>query len=106
MSSNEFRSLENVDIDQLGHFRISKIVLLLRDVHSISHLMSFTHDISLLGDNSDDNYNIDIKAVHLREFTSRTSHLLEASYQNSYEEDSITNFNETNSINLLRFLQL
>ncbi|CUM48587.1 unnamed protein product [Debaryomyces tyrocola] len=93
-SSIEFRSLENVDIDQLGHFRISKIVLLLRDVHSISHLMSFTHDISLLNDNADNNYKIDIKAVHLREFSSRTSHLLEASYQNSYQEESITNFNE------------
>ena len=93
-SPNEYYSLENVDIDQLGHFRISKIVLLLRNVHSISHLMSFTHDISLLSDNADNNYDIDIKAVHLREFTSRTSHLLEASYQSSYEEDSVTDFNE------------
>jgi len=91
---NEFRSLETIEIDQLDHFRISKIVLLLRDIHSISHLMSFTHDISRLSDNADDNYSIDIKAVHLREFTSRTSHLLEASYQNSYQEDSISNFNE------------
>lgn len=90
----EVHSLENIDIDQLDKFRISKLVLLLRDIHSISHLMSFTHDISMLSDNSEKNYSIDIKAVHLREFTSRTSHLLEASYQNSYQEDSITNFNE------------
>lgn len=86
---HEFHSLEDIDIDQLDHFRISKLVVLLRDIHSISHLMSFTHDISMLSDNAHNNYSIDIKAVHLREFRSRTSHLLEALYQ-----DYITNFNE------------
>lgn len=108
-TTEEYNSLDEVDINQLNKFRIPKLVLLLKSVNSISPLMSIVHDVSLLSSGENENYQIDIKAIHLREFSSRTSHLLEASYQYTYEEDSAVNLNEnevTNSSSLLAIMKM
>lgn len=90
---SEFNLLEDANISKLNKFRISKIVVLLRDLSSINHLISFVHDISPLNSGIESNYKIDIKVVHLKEFSSRTSHLLEASYL-QFNEETNNSFNE------------
>lgn len=62
-----------LSIDSLDRFGFSGVLLLLNRIDNISNLML------LLKDLEKDRPGADICAVHLREFTSRTSHLLEAS---------------------------
>lgn len=62
-------------IDTLSRFKFSAIVLLLNKFDTIPHLMLFIRDMKDDGHGEDK----EVRAIHLREFTSRTSHLLEAS---------------------------
>ncbi|ABN65367.2 K(+)/H(+) antiporter [Scheffersomyces stipitis CBS 6054] len=72
-------SFVKYSIEDLSNYRISKVVLLLKKIDTISYLMTFIQNFS----SSDTN----IRAVHLREFTSRTSHLLEASSTQYYDQE-------------------
>ncbi|CAN3359439.1 K(+)/H(+) antiporter 1 [Diutina catenulata] len=67
------KTLGEVPIKDLDGYSISRTVLLLKNIDTISYLMQFVQMFNTSGSRND------IKAVHLREFTSRTSHLLEAS---------------------------
>lgn len=70
MLSNSTTQLSIASLDRFG---FSGVLLLLKRIDNISNLML------LLKDLEKDRPGADICAVHLREFTSRTSHLLEAS---------------------------
>lgn len=70
MLSNMTTQLSIASLDRFG---FSGLLLLLKRIDNISNLML------LLKDLEKDRPGADICAVHLREFTSRTSHLLEAS---------------------------
>lgn len=60
-------------IETLPRFNFSSIVLLLRKIDTIPQLMYLLRDLKIDGEDRE------VRAIHLREFTSRTSHLLEAS---------------------------
>lgn len=95
-------SLNNVTIKNLDKLRITKIILLLRKIDTVSNVMTFIHDIALNGEESEsNNYSVDVKALHLREFTSRTSHLLEASSQKteSNEDEKVISQNNKSDYN-------
>lgn len=62
-----------LSIGTLDRFGFTGILLLLKRIDNISNLMLFLRDLKK------EYAGTDICAVHLREFTSRTSHLLEAS---------------------------
>lgn len=89
---------ESCAIKDLHKLRITKLVLLLKRIDTISNIMTVVHDIALNDGNSSSNYDLDVKALHLREFTSRTSDLLEASSQHN-DNDSLINQNNENDIN-------
>lgn len=58
--------------------KFPQIIMLLKNVDSLSPLMSFIENFFSLNDN--------YRAIHLREFSSRTSHLLEASNEHTEKE--------------------
>lgn len=76
VKTNEDSSVEAtlalMSITDLGNYEISRTTLLLKSIDTISYLMQFVQNFVKAGSKNE------IKAVHLREFTSRTSHLLEA----------------------------
>lgn len=103
--------LGSFSIDELDKVRVTKIVLLMKTIDTVSYLMSFIHNFAMNSNNKSGNYSIDVKAVHLREFTSRTSHLLEASSQTAddtdYVRSSNANENETaNSSSILSIMKI
>lgn len=80
----------------LDRFRFSAIVLLLSKIESISHLMLLLKDI--------DTDDCEVKGLHFREFTLRTSHLLEAS--TAGEEANSTNEQDyVNSVSILAIVR-
>lgn len=85
--SNPFNSYS---IKTLNKFRINKAVILLKRINTVSNVMTLIHDIAIKN-RDENNYNIDVKALHLREFTSRTSDLLEASSQSHDDTPSTEN---------------
>lgn len=104
-------SLGSYSIDELYKVRITKIVLLMKSIDTVSYLMSFIHNFALNANKKSENYSVDVKAVHLREFTSRTSHLLEASSQTADDQDFVrstsANDNETsNSSSILSIMKI
>lgn len=109
-SSPEVSPFDTYSINTLNQFRINKVVILLKRINTISNIMTFIHDIAISPRTTDDNnYNIDVKALHLREFTSRTSDLLEASSQSHYESTITTAANENDlnhSSSILAIMQI
>lgn len=79
---NDLINCHELSIESLTRFKFSAVVLLLRKIETIPQLMFFIRDLKNDGEDSE------VRAIHLREFTSRTSHLLEAS---SAGENEITN---------------
>lgn len=67
LTSNE------LTVDNLQNFSFSAIVLLLKKIDTIPQLMFLIRDLEVNGEERE------VRAIHLREFTSRTSDLLEAS---------------------------
>lgn len=67
LTSNE------LTVDNLPNFSFSAIVLLLKKIDTIPQLMFLIRDLEVNGEERE------VRAIHLREFTSRTSDLLEAS---------------------------
>lgn len=65
-------SLETQAVADLGGYVIPRTTLLLKNIDTISYLMQFVQLYINSGSKND------IRAVHMREFTQRTSHLLEA----------------------------
>ncbi|CCE86781.1 Piso0_005293 [Millerozyma farinosa CBS 7064] len=101
----ETKSLEGKNIESLGNFRITKIIIIMKNIESISHIMPFLHDITTSSE-LENNYPIDVKAIQLREFTSRTSHLLEAS-SHTIEEDSSAPLDlEQSNVSLLVIMKM
>lgn len=107
--SNPFNSYS---IKTLNKFRINKAVILLKRINTVSNVMTLIHDIAIKN-RDENNYSIDVKALHLREFTSRTSDLLEASSQShddslsSNNSTSISNENDlNNSSSILAIMQI
>ncbi|KAF8001960.1 hypothetical protein HF325_002925 [Metschnikowia pulcherrima] len=75
-----------LSLEQLDRFSFSAVILLLRKIDSLSNLLLLFKDL-------EDSMNYkEAKAIHLREFTSRTSHLLEAS--TAGEADTLLNERE------------
>lgn len=66
-------SLSDLSMSNLGRFKISDILLLLRKIDTLPHVLALLKDLTF------DDFDYGVKAIHLRAFTSRTSHLLEAS---------------------------
>lgn len=64
---------KELTVESLTRFNFLAIVLLLKKIDTIPQLMYLIRDLQAKGDEKA------VRAVHLREFTSRTSHLLEAS---------------------------
>lgn len=71
-------------IDTLSRFKFSAIVLLLNKIDAIPNLMLFIRDMK----DNDHAYDKEVRAIHLREFTSRTSHLLEASSTSDFAKSN------------------
>ncbi|ODV77375.1 K(+)/H(+) antiporter [Suhomyces tanzawaensis NRRL Y-17324] len=95
--------LSEYEIKDLPQYRLSKIVLLLKKIDTISYLMAFIKTFN-------DPVSTDIKAIHLREFSSRTSHLIEASSSSAYEdEEKVVNasnqFEYNNSSSILSIVK-
>lgn len=63
--------LDDTSIQGLKNLKVPQTIMLLKDINVLSSIMSFVETYC----NQEDV----LKAVHLREFSSRTSHLLEAS---------------------------
>lgn len=63
---------KELTVETLGRFKFQAIVLLLKKIDTIPQLMYLIRDLQASGDEKT------VRAVHLREFTLRTSHLLEA----------------------------
>lgn len=72
-SEGSFLQPSELSVDNLPRFNFSAIVLLLNKIDTIPQLMYLIRDLNVDGDNTE------VRAIHLREFSSRTSHLLEAS---------------------------
>lgn len=66
-------SISELSIQNLGRFKITDILLLLRKIDTLPHVLALLKDLTF------DDFDYGVKAIHLRAFTSRTSHLLEAS---------------------------
>lgn len=100
---------DSLTFQALERFRVSKMVVLLKRIDTISNLMTFVHDFGLKGSDTS-NYSVDLKAIHLREFTTRTSHLLEASHTKHDETDTLvvsTNEHEvSNSSSILSIMKI
>ncbi|KAK6198759.1 K(+)/H(+) antiporter [Scheffersomyces amazonensis] len=97
LNDQQANSLSQYTIKGLADYKINQFVLLLKRIDTLSYLMTFTKNFN----------DSDIKAIHLREFTSRTSHLLEAS-TGQYDENSekVINDNEyTNSFSILSIIK-
>lgn len=62
-----------LSLDTLDKFSFSSIILLVRKINSMSNLLLLFKDLESASQACD------VKAVHIRDFSSRTSHLLEAS---------------------------
>ncbi|CAH2350712.1 K(+)/H(+) antiporter 1 [[Candida] railenensis] len=95
------RGRKELTIENFKNFKLSNLIVLVKSLESISSLMNFVHDFASFDlDEEDDeyhsNYEVDVKAIHLREFSSRTSHLLEASQAQGDDY-----FEETNSTSSL-----
>lgn len=67
------RTQEEISVDNFQDVRFSAVVLLLNNIDTIPQLMLLLKNLQT----SKESYQIN--AIHLREFTTRTSHLLEAS---------------------------
>ncbi|KAJ8143266.1 hypothetical protein OY671_003608 [Metschnikowia pulcherrima] len=87
-----------LSLEQLDRFSFSAVILLLRKIDSLSNLLLLFKDL-------EDSMNYkDAKAIHLREFTSRTSHLLEAS--TAGEADTSSNEREyADSVSILAIIE-
>ncbi|SGZ52539.1 CIC11C00000001670 [Sungouiella intermedia] len=70
---HELLTTNELTVDNLSNFSLSAIVLLLKKIDTIPQLMYLIRDLEI------DSQDREIRAIHIREFTSRTSHLLEAS---------------------------
>lgn len=81
-------------METLRRFRFSGIALILRTIDTIPQLMFLLKDLS--GDQGE------IKAIHLREFTSRTSHLLEASSEKHTVSNELENANSTSILAIVK----
>ncbi|KAF3994195.1 hypothetical protein FT663_00165 [Candidozyma haemuli var. vulneris] len=66
-------SPSELSIKNLYRFKITDILLLLRKIDTLPHVLALLKDLTY------DDFDYDVKAIHLRAFSSRTSHLLEAS---------------------------
>ncbi|KAK6457803.1 K(+)/H(+) antiporter [Scheffersomyces xylosifermentans] len=100
VDDDDSRAFGKYDIEELKSYKVSKIVLLLKRIDTISYMMTFIKSFSAV--------DTDIKAVHLREFTSRTSHLLEASSSQFYEDNQESPVNESeynNSYSILSIIR-
>lgn len=73
--------LSDYAIEDLSQYRFPRMLLLLRKVDTIAYLMAFLKNFNTLIPTTG------IKALHLRELTSRTSHLLEALSSLAYEDE-------------------
>ncbi|KAM9898994.1 hypothetical protein OXX79_005981 [Metschnikowia pulcherrima] len=87
-----------LSLEQLDRFSFSAVILLLRKIDSLSNLLLLFKDL-------EDSMNYkEAKAIHLREFTSRTSHLLEAS--TAGEADTSSNEREyADSVSILAIIE-
>ncbi|KAK9475251.1 K(+)/H(+) antiporter [Dipodascopsis tothii] len=74
-------------LENMAKFRLTRLVVVLYDLESVSNIMYLLHNLSFTnsGRSTDDfkspvqNYDVDIHALHIKEFTERTSHLIQAS---------------------------
>lgn len=82
------KPLSEYEVKQLKNFKFSKLVLLLNSIDTISYQMAFINIFNHTKPRTE------IKAIHLREFTSRTSHLLEASTTTPFDGESDEDDNE------------
>lgn len=83
-------ALANYDIADLSDYSLSKVVLLLKKIDTVSYLMAFIKSFSC----------DELKAIHLREFGSRTSNLLEAlsAANGELPEELSSEFNNSTSL--------
>lgn len=86
-----------LSIESLPRFGLSGIALLLRKIDTIPLLMFLLKDLS--------EENSEIRAIHLREFTSRTSHLLEASSALEAPEHISNQQEQVNSTSILAIVK-
>lgn len=99
-------STKHLDIANISNHRLSKLTILVKNLDSISSLMHFVHDFASYDEETSDdlNYEVDVKAIHLREFSSRTSHLLEASQGANNDDDMVEE--SSTSASLLSILRI
>lgn len=93
--------IQNYTIDNLNDYPMTKIVLVLRQIDTISYLMAFIKEFS-------NSFTTDIRAIHLREFSSRTSHLLEVSGNMDEDRGVVSDANQneyTNSTSILHIVK-
>lgn len=85
-------SVSELSVSNLSRFKITDILLLLRKIDTLPHVLA------LLKDLTHDDFDYGVKAVHLRPFSSRTSHLLEASSAAPEGPESPTDLTQSQSI--------
>lgn len=85
-NSPKMLSNTTLSIETIPDYQVGKIILLLRNIDSISYLMTFIKSFT----------DVDVKAIHLREFSSRTYHLLEAS------SDKIDDFHDNSILHIVK----
>lgn len=69
-------SVSDLSLGNMSRFKLTNILLLLRKIDTLPHVLALLKDLTF------DDFDYSVKAIHLRAFSSRTSHLLEASSAN------------------------
>lgn len=87
-----------LNVENLTKFKFSSIVLMLTKIDTISQLMLLLKDLESGEDHSE------VLALHCREFTSRTSHLLEASTHGD-SESAVNELEQSNSTSMLAIVK-
>jgi monovalent cation:proton antiporter-2 (CPA2) family protein len=87
-NESHVKPLNEYEIKELKNFKFTKLVLLLNNIDTISYQMAYINIFNHTKPRTE------IKAIHLREFTSRTSHLLEASASTPFDGESEEDENE------------
>lgn len=90
-TSDDEITLNDLDIADLYEYNFSQVVVMLKKVDTMLYLMAFIKSFNFHN----------IKAIHLREFSSRTSDLLEASLANRHDiqvENASLEFNNSTSL--------
>ncbi|ODQ80084.1 hypothetical protein BABINDRAFT_27736, partial [Babjeviella inositovora NRRL Y-12698] len=106
-------------VESLPKFRVSRVVVVLENLDSISNIMRLLHNLAFTDTSDADNesvdtksvsvasnYNLGIHAIHLKEFTERTSHLIQASTADQTRDEDTYNPNYIDDSSFLNILRI